>query len=902
MGQKLDDEKNVKGSDYCIQLLLKYDGSARPLILSAHSKRFNREIGSKQHREREPSGSIVCVARMSRLGQAAGTIVNQDEPQDYRIAGVFDKKSKKKRKRKEGNEVTKKKSQEKPEDIETDPSWNGRLTAPRYNLTRIGKFLLEKSEPARAKAEREKLKWYVTVSLELTKDDNKMIERVAQGEKQKNSHAVKYSLSRRPGLRILSVDLGHRHAAACAVWEVMNREQIEEACRDCGCDAPTEQHLFLHLKGELKKKNKKGEEVEVAKTTIYRRIGADTIEDGQPHPGPWARLDRQFLIKLQGEERGVRKASNEEAECIDEIKKELGRQQQSNEKSAAVDEVMFSAVSTLRNAMKRHGDRARIAFAINSNYQVMPGGQKYYFDESKELSIDDDAEKRRERHIAFIQDMLICWRSLFSTEGWQDDEAREAWDRFIKPLLGDVEIKEGSTNISRAQRRKEQEQVREKLKPAATALIDDLALRDCIYKSWSEQWEDKDVQLRRHIKTISRMILPRSKKTKDPTIRKVGGLSLTRIATLTEFRRKVQVGFFTRLRPDGTREEAKEGFGQRTLDALERLRDQRVKQLASRIVEAALGIGRMAHTSGTKDQKRPVSQVDKVCHAVVVENLKNYRPKETRSRRENRQLAEWSSSRIAKYLGEACELHGLGYKEVSAAYTSQQDSRTGAPGIRCQDVPTTEKNTFWKNQVREAEKKDTFRSRYIEDLHQKLKEMSDKDRSKHPFVRIPQRGGDIFVSAESTSSAAKGIQADLNAAANIGLKALVDLEFGGAWWFVPCDQKGYPVKEKVKGYQIIKTDESLLPGKSEDGPRDSSVSKKRSKGSAEKAEKRIINLWCDISATDCHSRSRSWLPYEDYWSKGEKSVESRVVKILRDQSKVFKKELNGRSEDEEMPF
>src|SRR5436190_24140026 len=67
----------------------------------------------------------------------------------------------------------------------------------------------------------------------------------------------------------------------------------------------------------------------------------------------------------------------------------------------------------------------------------------------------------------------------------------------------------------------------------------------------------------------------------------VGGLSLTRITTLTEFRRRVQVGYFARLQPDGSHAEIGPCFGQSTLDTIQRLKDQRIKQLASRIVEGA---------------------------------------------------------------------------------------------------------------------------------------------------------------------------------------------------------------------------------------------------------------------------------------------------------------------------
>ena len=44
--------------------------------------------------------------------------------------------------------------------------------------------------------------------------------------KERDGHA-KLIYARLPRLRVLSVDLGHRYAAACAVWESFSSEQIK---------------------------------------------------------------------------------------------------------------------------------------------------------------------------------------------------------------------------------------------------------------------------------------------------------------------------------------------------------------------------------------------------------------------------------------------------------------------------------------------------------------------------------------------------------------------------------------------------------------------------------------------------------------------------------------------------
>ena len=87
------------------------------------------------------------------------------------------------------------------------------------------------------------------------------------------------------------------------------------------------------------------------------------------------------------------------------------------------------------------------------------------------------------------------------------------------------------------------------------------------------------------------------RKARRVAARNVGGLSLTRIATLRELY-QLQKAYAMRPEPDDPRKNiaAKDDhrydeFGRSILRVVERLREQRVKQVASRIVEAALGVG-----------------------------------------------------------------------------------------------------------------------------------------------------------------------------------------------------------------------------------------------------------------------------------------------------------------------
>lgn len=824
------------------------------------------------------------VARADRLGRAASNVTKSDE---VKISGLFEQ-----------------------------ADWNGRLQAPRQQLEAIAVVrdnlsLSDQERERRMSGMMDRIRWLVTFSAKLQPQGpwcefaEKLQLRInpqywphADTNKDRKGHA-RLILSRLPGLRVLSVDLGHRYAAACAVWEAVNAEQVKKACQVAGHEAPKASDLYLHLKRKATKQ-KKGNQVVVEETTIYRRIGADTLPGGTQHPAPWARLDRQFLIKLQGEEEGVREASNEEVWKVHRLEAELGRtapiidrlvkagwgqsgkqrtriealrelgwkpaseaagvsdgmdadEGEVRKPSLSVDELMSSAVRTMRLALKRHGDRARIAHYLITDEKTKPGGTKEKLDENGRVDL--------------LQDALVMWHDLFSSRGWRDDAARQLWDEHVAKLSGYKAPEEIGEEFSGPERKKKQKENREKLHDVAKTMAQDVTIREALHDAWKKRWKDDDERWKKQLRWFKDWVLPRGKHASDPTIRKVGGLSLPRLATLTEFRRKVQVGFFTRLQPDGTRAETKEQFGQSALDALEHLREQRVKQLASRIAEAALGIGRMRRPMGGKDPKRPSGRVDEPCHAIVIEDLTHYRPEETRTRRENRQLMTWSSSKVKKYLAEACQLHGLHLREVSAGYTSRQDSRTGAPGIRCQDVPVKGfmRSPFWRKQIAQAEKKQAegkgdARERFLCDLSAEWKGKSEADWVKAGVIRVPARGGEIFVSASRDSQGAKNLQADLNAAANIGLKALLDPDWEGRWWYIPCESKTMrPASEKCKGSTIISLGSELA--KPLANPKD---------------KKEITNLWRDVSCRPIQA-SDDWQVHAKYWN----TVEARVIANLR---------------------
>jgi len=857
-----------------------------------HSKRLTRDLALKD--KNSPVKPQKEVTRADRLGRAAAGVSGYEA---VRVAKLFQEKY-----------------------------WNGRLQAPREQLEAIARHVKQHGWDQRACLMRDRIRWTVTFSAPLQPsgpwlkyvEQHTSLSKWPHNEDNKTrKEMARLILCRLPGLRVLSVDLGHRFAAACAIWESLSSLdfQKETSSRKILRGGTGPDHLFCHTEHR--------DESGKRHVTIYRRIGADLLPDGTTHPAPWARLDRQFLIKLQGEEEGTREASNAEIWAVHQFEKAIGRalplidrltnagwgstekQQQRLQElnklgwfparqekadlpddeevdffrpSIAVDDLMASATRSARLALRRHGDRARIAFALKGEYKTLPGNRKYYFNSPRDASAEHDEKTRHSEYVQFLRDALEMWYNLASSNTWYDRKAREWWVEYIP----EVPLPRDDTKIpARGTSGSDKQALKQQLLSVAERLQKNAELRRQLSDAWEKQWKEDDQKWRGYLRWLRQWILPRGGRVDRRAIRHTGGLSLARLATITALRRQVQVAYYTRLRPDGSRAEISENFARKTLDALEELRLQRVKQLASRIVEAALGVGSENRNHWEKERRRPRQQICdprfNPCQAVVIERLDHYRPEEVRTRRENRQLMTWSAAKVKKYLAEECLLNGLHLREVSAAYTSRQDSRTGAPGMRCQDVSPREfaKSPLWRKLVGRKTTGQTNDLNPIQcfliDMDETLRNGSWPGRT----IRLPLRGGELFISADPSSPAAQGLQADLNAAANIGLRALTDPDWPGRWWYVPCDPAtSRPKADRVNGSSAINISNPLRNVPTDNSP--STSTKKRGAKKTGSGDDKTVNLWRDISCAPVSSENGPWQEFSDYWEY----VTQRVLGIL----------------------
>jgi IS605 OrfB family transposase len=751
--------------------------------------------------------------------------------------------------------------------IDDDSPWNGRLQAPRRELEDLARSLDcqdlpyddETKWPAKLQARLQRVAWFLSHSAKLI-PSGPWLDYVAKGlandwewatgrsgsylfrdDNKDRRGRAKLILSRLPGLRVLSVDLGLRTSAAAAVWQVVSKRELT-AAKDAA-DSVTEEVLYCLTRNG-------------GRTQVFRRIG----------PSAWARLDRQFLVRLDGEQSAARPVTNDEWNALQDLRAWLGcLRQDKPERLPPVDRLQQQAERLCRFGLRRLADLARVAFLLSAKNRPIMGGRA--------APLDDEGQ------IEAAQDALVIWHALASSDEFQDSHLRQLWQTYVSdgpPLLARLT-------------KKQRQDVRDALRPAAERLRGNVAVSSELASVWQEQ----SAQWGKRLRWLRDWVIPRfNKRTKGERVRlarKVGGLSLDRIATIRGVY-QVMRAYASRSEPTNLRagverlekaaKKVRPEFGRRMLAKMERLRENRVKQIASRIVEAALGVG-SEDPLHRKGRKRPITAIADPrfapCHAVVIENLENYRPDDKRTRRENRGLMTWAARAVHKYLAEGCELHGLYLRQVSPSYTSRQDSRTGSPGLRCNDVPVKEltnpEGWIGKLITRAEEAAKDGAATPKQKLLVTLAEAARNGETSSPAVRIISPGGQLFVAANPSSPAAQGIHADMNAAANIGLVALLDPDWSASWWRLPCRPATGEVDEtKVGGSEAVPVDRAILDPSAEAG-------------------KGYVNAWSDPQEKAISRRE--WVDTKAYW----RGIEEQVVDILRLWNRI-----GGRAQRGAVPF
>lgn len=227
------------------------------------------------------------------------------------------------------------------------------------------------------------------------------------------------------------------------------------------------------------------------------------------------------------------------------------------------------------------------------------------------------------------------------------------------------------------------------------------------------------------------------------------------------------------------------------LEKMNRLREQRVDQTAHAILAAALGVRLRAPCKDRAERaKRDIhgeyERFRDPVDFIAIENLSRYLSSQDRARIENTRLMQWCHRQLVQKLRQLCETYGVPVLATPAAYSSRFSSRDGSAGFRAVEVSAADREQWpWRQEItrlRDAEagtKTLTPSARNAAEHVRRLFDQLDAAERKRSATSsgktspprtllAPMAGGPIFIPLGDGPP----MQADLNAAANIALRAI----------------------------------------------------------------------------------------------------------------------------------
>lgn len=276
-------------------------------------------------------------------------------------------------------------------------------------------------------------------------------------------------------------------------------------------------------------------------------------------------------------------------------------------------------------------------------------------------------------------------------------------------------------------------------------------------------------------------------------IRGQRGLSMARIEQIDNLRKRfMSLRRQMKLSPGVLADAGMDDKGKRLdepcediLNKLDRMKQQRVNQTAHLILAQALGLRLRPHLANDAER------VEKDIHGeyepipgrkpvdfIVMEDLSRYLSSQGRAPSENSRLMKWCHRAVLAKLKQMCEPFGIPVLEVPAAYSSRFCALTGVPGFRAVEVHDGNAEDFrWKRLIKKAEKDKSSKDAeaaamlfdQLRDLNIEVQEARRLDK-KMPLRTLfaPVAGGPLFIPMVGGGPR----QADMNAAINLGLRAI----------------------------------------------------------------------------------------------------------------------------------
>ena len=339
--------------------------------------------------------------------------------------------------------------------------------------------------------------------------------------------------------------------------------------------------------------------------------------------------------------------------------------------------------------------------------------------------------------------------------------------RAVTPGLAEPVITcDDSTVAEKSEVKRSNKQLFSKL---ANALIGKPEILEKIHDRISEQLFTLDGTLKRAIKAVKTLVAGNGITLEDKESRQnTGGLSITRISTRKDLI-SVMKSFHGRFNLDGTRNLTGD-YGpayHRIAQSLQGTVEERSLLAASKVVSYALG-----EENGVKKQGRVADLVKRLPRVgLVVEDLGSLKQSGSRSTFQNRVVRLLRPADLRDNINAAATSKGLLVLPVDPRYSSQRDSRTGAPGIRVADVPFSQLETPWHQGLKAKalkkikEGKGDAECELVAKSHEYYESLTPGEREKGGYVTLPSKSGPRNTPSNESSRICNGIDADMNAAA-----------------------------------------------------------------------------------------------------------------------------------------
>ncbi|MDR3156440.1 MAG: type V CRISPR-associated protein Cas12b [Lactobacillales bacterium] len=622
---------------------------------------------------------------------------------------------------------------------------------------------------------------------------------------------------------IVSVDFGINNAAFIAEHFLVKPETLLSICnnenvkillsdgseisgRNFKPSSNIENFMLLIESGDSKKKNKKKQ----IRLPLHR-INPDTDTNGREYSLVWSIIVNQFPIRLPGEKtEDVREILPEELQAISKLEHKLGLKtdvlqslvflerigntDEQNKKleqiginlhvisdwkqlndpeilykyllSRDVDKLYLRTVQILRAAIARRNYLARFAYHLVKNEQIRGDNFK------RTISIEEQKK--------ILSADLSKWYYQAHSEVWDNSYLLETWNDFICTIPGYIEpTTQPAENVAEEKDKitKSNAKIFDKL---ATFLLCFNSLREEIYNAFEERVTELDQILAESIQKVTKLLRGNCcLQPNNRTHKNLGGLNYNRINAHKSLYRAM-TSFHHRLFCDGTKNtEGKYPGSEEISKIVANLTEERIRTTVKKIIDFSTG-------KIIREREYILDELSELINttphiAIVVEDLENFKQNGLKTKAQNNIIRAFSPRKLSARMRDGCTINGQLLIKVNPAYTSQVDSRTGAPGVRVEQVPISEliDNPYRQKQFSSAKERINSNREQPGDqlllaVYDCVQSASEKDSKSPETVMIPKAGGSIFLSADEKSPIYNGINADLNAAVGIGRAAVTN--------------------------------------------------------------------------------------------------------------------------------